>query len=192
MQIAVFGSKEKPGNEREKESARAIGYHLARKSMGPLLANVDSSLAHEAAWGARKHSDRMIIIGTLPAERSSDPKKISSPEKPYSATYFTDISNKIRSCFGAIFIGNGPDVLEALLHAHNHAHEGFVIGIFDDKHSLSKELVAIAEKSDKKARVSVVISDDPATLVTTIFNEIMRFQQTKDAGVTTAKRHQNH
>lgn len=187
MQIAVFGSKKESLNEREKENARIIGRRLAKNDMGPLFADVSSGLAREVAWGAREQSDRILIIGTLPTERNNDPKKITFSEKPYSATYFTNIHNKLESCSAAIFIGNGPDVLEALIIAYNHAPEGFVIGIFDDANSLSKEFTAITEKSDKN-RISVVISAEPEKLVASVFNEIMRFQQVKDTDVKTARR----
>lgn len=182
MQIAVFGSKKKPGNEKEKEDAREIGRCLAKNGMGPLLANVDSSLAREAALGAREQSDRMIIIGTLPTERNSDHTEITFSERPYSATYFTNITNKIRSCSAAIFIGNGPDVLEALVIAYNHAPEGFVIGIFNNASGLSKKLLeSLAEKRDKKP-CAVIHTDHPTLLVSAVFAEVMRSHaKTKNA-----------
>jgi len=170
MQIAVFGGKK--GSEHEKENARKIGRQLAKNGMGPLFADVSSGLAQEVAWGAREQNERMLIIGTLPTERNSDHTKITFAESPYSATYFTSTSNKIRSCSSAIFIGNGPDVLEALLIAYNRAPEGFIIGILDDENSLSQELAALEIRTAKET--SVIRSADPTTLVNSVFNEVMR------------------
>lgn len=189
MQIAVLGSSKKTVTEREKNDARMIGQYLAKNDMGPLFANVDSGLAREVARGAREYSETMLIIGTLPTERNSDRAKITFSERPYSATYFTNITNKIRSCSAAIFVGNGPDVLEALVVAYNHAPEEFVIGIFDDANSLSKELTTLTEKSDNKTLASIVMYSDPALLVSAIFDKIVCFHtKTKNTVNGTVRR----
>lgn len=181
IKIAVFGSAGGSELDKHKKSAFIIGEEIALNH-AILCTGACPGLPHEAALGTASKAG--LVLGFSPAMNLADHvNNFNFPDSPY-LFIFTGMEKKgrnlicTRTCDAGIFISGRFGTLNEFTLLYDEGN-GKAIGLLKDSGGFVDEvIIPSTQNTEKLTKATILVDNDPRTLVTGIIETINRQRKT--------------